>query len=106
MDEKGLAKLLPACALSLTLLLAVFAVPATAQTGDNRSGNGAAARTDARDDRRDDRRVAGDGEEERDWGWLGLLGLGGLLGLMPRKKREVHVRDAGDKQNPNVGNRR
>jgi MYXO-CTERM domain-containing protein len=105
MDEKGLAKFLPACALSLTLLLAVFAVPATAQTGDNRSGDGA-ARTDTRGDRRDDRRVAGDDEEERDWGWLGLLGLGGLLGLMPRKKREVHVRDGGDKQNPNAGNRR
>ena len=105
MDEKGLAKFLPACALSLTLLLAVFAAPATAQTGDNRSGDGA-ARTDTRGDRRDDRRVAGDGEEERDWGWLGLLGLGGLLGLMPRKKREVHVHDASDKQSPNVGNRR
>ncbi|MEG3876170.1 WGxxGxxG family protein [Microcoleus sp. herbarium7] len=30
-------------------------------------------------------------DRDFDWGWLGLLGLSGLLGLMP-KKREENVR--------------
>jgi hypothetical protein len=27
-------------------------------------------------------------DRDFDWGWLGLLGLSGLLGLMPRKREE------------------
>lgn len=38
------------------------------------------------DDRADDRVVVGD--DDTDYGWLGLIGLLGLAGL---KRREVHV---------------
>jgi hypothetical protein len=31
------------------------------------------------------------GDNDTDWGWIGLLGLGGLLGL---RRREVPNRDA------------
>jgi MYXO-CTERM domain-containing protein len=35
------------------------------------------------DTRRDD--------DNRDWGWIGLLGLAGLLGLRRRDREHVHV---------------
>ena len=39
---------------------------------------------------------------------VGLLGLAGLLGLMPRKKHEVHVRETHDVRDRNTtgGDRR
>jgi MYXO-CTERM domain-containing protein len=41
-------------------------------------------------------------EDHKDWGWLGLLGLGGLLGL--RKRRDEVRRDVRDRDD--VGMRR
>ena len=41
-------------------------------------------------------------EDGMDWGWIGLLGLGGLLGL--RKRRDEVRRDVNDRDN--VGMRR
>lgn len=64
--------------LASTLALAV--VPATAQTpssgapADSSAGY-TAARTDGRDN-------------GTDWGWVGLLGLTGLLGLIPKRRRD------------------
>ena len=102
---------LSAAVRALTLgftLLAFASAPAFAQSNDNGAGgannNATANREDRRDDRRDDRReYRGERDNDRDWGWLGLLGLGGLLGLMPRKRvpvvhetREVPGRDPRD----------
>lgn len=71
--------------LSISLLF-LLAVPVYAQDNsspaqDNRTTT---TRTETR---RDDTRQ--EEKRERDWGWLGLLGLGGLLGLMPRKRVPV-----------------
>jgi hypothetical protein len=92
MNEGRFSKFLRVGLLSLTLLASAGA--AAAQTSDNANGN-ANRPTDARDDRREVR-TADRRDDDTDWGWLGRLGLAGLLGLMPRKKKEVHVRDTND----------
>ncbi len=73
-------------ALCITLLLLV--VPAYAQDNNNAQGQQDNRTTTTRTEtRRDDNRQ--EEKRDRDWGWLGLLGLGGLLGLMPRKRVPV-----------------
>ncbi|HEV2861249.1 MAG TPA: WGxxGxxG family protein [Pyrinomonadaceae bacterium] len=93
-DEK-LSAAVRALALGFTLL-AFASSPAYAQSNNNNGAaggsntNATANNADRRDDRRDDRReTRGDRDDDTDWGWLGLLGLGGLLGLMPRKRVPV-----------------
>jgi hypothetical protein len=111
---------LSAAVRALTLgftLLAFSSAPAFAQSNNNNGGaagsnNATTNSAERRDDRRDDRREnRGDRDDDRDWGWLGLLGLGGLLGLMPRKRvpvvhesRDVPGRDPRDVRDP--GDRR
>jgi len=110
MRDQKLSAAVRASALGLALL-ACASAPAYAQSNN---GNAAANREERRDDRRDDRREnRGDRDDDRDWGWLGLLGLGGLLGLMPRKRvpvvhetRDVPGRAAGDVRDPDPGDRR
>ncbi len=110
MRDQKLSAAVRALALGFTLL-AFASAPAFAQSNDNGAGGGAnnasANSGERRDDRRDDRReTRGDRDEDRDWGWLGLLGLGGLLGLMPRKRVPVvhESRDARDRA-PDVRDR-
>lgn len=61
-------------------LALVAVIPASAQTpsgnapADSSAGY-SATRTDGRDD-------------GTDWGWVGLLGLTGLLGLIPKRRRD------------------
>jgi hypothetical protein len=73
---RSLARIAPTVAMA-----AVMSMPAIAQTT---SGGGTTAGTAARsttsETRRDDRGF--------DWGWLGLIGLAGLLGR--RKATHVH----------------
>jgi hypothetical protein len=107
MRDHKLSAAARALALGFTLL-AFASAPASAQSNDNGAvgGNNTATTNsgERRDDRRDDRReYRGDRDDHRDWGWLGLLGLGGLLGLMPRKRvpvvhesRDVPGRDPRD----------
>jgi hypothetical protein len=61
-----------------TLLAAVVAGPAIAQTTTGTAPGSAAVRTDNRDD-------------GFDWGWIGLLGLAGLAPLFMRKDRQGNV---------------
>jgi hypothetical protein len=78
-------------ALALGFTLLAFAPAAVyAQSNDNGASGGSNNSTANREERRDDRRERrGERDDDRDWGWLGLLGLGGLLGLMPRKRVPV-----------------
>ncbi|HUR97577.1 MAG TPA: WGxxGxxG family protein [Pyrinomonadaceae bacterium] len=50
----------------------------TAQSGTNGRSDNATTRTS---------------DNDTDWGWLGLLGLGGLLGLLPKKRTADADRD-------------
>ena len=94
MRDKRLTAAVRASALGFALL-AFASAPAYAQSNDNNAAgantNATSNREERRDDRRDDRReYRGERrDDDRDWGWLGLLGLGGLLGLMPRKRVPV-----------------
>lgn len=117
MRNQKLSAALRASALGLTLL-AFTAAPALAQSNNNGAAgantNATANREERRDDRRDDRReYRGDRDQDRDWGWIGLLGLGGLLGLMPRKRvpvvhesRDVPGRDPRDVRDRDPRDRR
>lgn len=107
MRKQKLSAALRASALGLSLF-AFTAAPAFTQSNDNGAAgantNATTNREERRDERRDERReYRGDRDKDRDWGWLGLLGLGGLLGLMPRKRvpvvhesRDVPGRDPRD----------
>ena len=90
MKRSDLSKAIGAGIIAAGLALAPAHLPASAQTdttGGTTSGtNSTTTTTTPRSD-------VNNAETDRDfdWGWLGLLGLSGLLGLIP-KKREENVR--------------
>ena len=108
-DQK-LSAAVRALALGFTLL-AFTSAPAFAQSNNN--GGAAGGSNNATVNSGDRREYRGERDNDRDWGWLGLLGLGGLLGLMPRKRvpvvhesRDVPGRDPRDVRDPDPRDRR
>jgi|SRR3954464_15711984 len=86
--KRGLIKNIKTGVLGLGITLLLLAVPAYAQDNNNApAGQDNRTTTTRTETRRDDTRQ--EERHDRDWGWLGLLGLGGLLGLMPRKRVPV-----------------
>jgi len=87
MKRSDLSKAIGAGIIAAGLALAPAHLPASAQT-DTTGGttNGTNSTTTTTSPRSD---VAGaDTDRDFDWGWLGLLGLSGLFGLIPRKREE------------------
>jgi MYXO-CTERM domain-containing protein len=68
---------------SILVLTGVIASPALLHAQSN------AASSDDRDTTaQDGTRTVMDRDDDRNWGWLGLLGLGGLLGLKRRDREK------------------
>src|SRR6476469_2618790 len=82
MKRSDLSKAIGAGIIAAGLALAPAHLPAAAQT-DTTGGttNGTNSTTTTTSPR-------SDADRDFDWGWLGLLGLSGLFGLIPRKREE------------------
>jgi len=82
MKRSDLSKAIGAGIIAAGLALAPAHLPASAQTDTTGGTNSTTTTTTGSD-------VAGaDADRDFDWGWLGLLGLSGLFGLIPRKREE------------------
>jgi MYXO-CTERM domain-containing protein len=85
MKRSDLSKAIGAGIIAAGLALAPAHLAASAQTdttGGTTNGTNSTTTTTGSD-------VAGTGtNRDFDWGWLGLLGLSGLFGLIPRKREE------------------
>ena len=82
MKRSDLSKAIGAGIIAAGLAIAPAHLPASAQTDTTGGTNNTTTTTTGSD-------VAGaDTDRDFDWGWLGLLGLSGLLGLIPRKREE------------------
>ena len=80
MKRSDLSKAIGAGMILAGLALAPAHLPASAQT-DTTGGTNTTTTTTSGSD-------AASANRSFDWGWLGLLGLSGLLGLIPRKREE------------------
>lgn len=85
MNRSYLSKVIGAGIVAAGLTLLPASLPASAQnsTTPNTNNNTSTTTTSPRSDT-----YSTDYNRDFDWGWLGLLGLGGLLGLLPRKREE------------------
>jgi|SRR4028118_2385291 hypothetical protein len=82
MKRSDLSKAIGAGIIAAGLALAPAHLPASAQTDTTGGTNNTTTTTTGSDV------ATADADRDFDWGWLGLLGLSGLLGLIPRKREE------------------
>ena len=82
MKRSDLSKAIGAGIIAAGLALAPAHLPASAQTDTTGGTNNTTTTTTGSDV------ASADADRDFDWGWLGLLGLSGLLGLIPRKREE------------------
>ena len=82
MKRSDLSKAIGAGIIAAGLALAPAHLPASAQTDTTGGTNNTTTTTRGSDV------ATADTDRDFDWGWLGLLGLSGLLGLIPRKREE------------------
>ena len=84
MKRSDLSKAIGAGIIAAGLALAPAHLPASAQT-DTTGGTNSTTTTTSPSSADV---ASADADRDFDWGWLGLLGLSGLLGLIPRKREE------------------
>ncbi|MEG5032959.1 WGxxGxxG family protein [Microcoleus sp. AT3-D2] len=84
MKRSDLSKAIGAGIIAAGLAIAPAHLPASAQTDTTPGTNNTTTTTTTP---RSDVYTA-ETDRDFDWGWLGLLGLSGLLGLIPRKREE------------------
>ena len=82
MKRSDLSKAIGAGIIAAGLALAPAHLPASAQTDTTGGTNNTTTTTTGSDV------ASADTDRDFDWGWLGLLGLSGLFGLIPRKREE------------------
>ena len=82
MKRSDLSKAIGAGIIAAGLALAPAHLPASAQTDTTGGTNNTTTTTTGSDV------ASAETDRDFDWGWLGLLGLSGLLGLIPRKREE------------------
>ena len=83
MKRSDLSKAIGAGIIATGLALAPAHLPASAQTDTTGGTNSTTTTTSPRSDV-----SSADTDRDFDWGWLGLLSLSGLAGLIPRKREE------------------
>ncbi len=82
MKRSDLSKAIGAGIIAAGLALVPAHLPASAQTDTTGGTNNTTTTTTGSDV------ATADADRDFDWGWLGLLGLSGLFGLIPRKREE------------------
>ena len=87
MKRSDLSKAIGAGIIAAGLALAPAHLPASAQTDTTGGTTGGTNSTTTTTTRGSDVASA-ETDRDFDWGWLGLLGLSGLFGLIPRKREE------------------
>ena len=86
MKRSDLTKTIGATIIAAGLAIAPAHLPASAQTNTAPGTNSRDTTTTTTTPR--SAVYSAENDRDFDWGWLGLLGLSGLLGLMPRKRQE------------------
>lgn len=87
MKRSDLSKAIGAGIIAAGLAIAPAHLPAAAQTNTAPGNSGTNNTTTTTTPRSDV--YSADNDRDFDWGWLGLLGLSGLLGLIPKKREET-----------------
>ncbi|WP_377475268.1 MAG: WGxxGxxG-CTERM domain-containing protein [Microcoleus anatoxicus] len=84
MKRSDLSKVISAGIIAAGLAIVPANLPAAAQTNTAPGTNSTTTTTSPRSDV-----YRTESDRDFDWGWLGLLGLSGLFGLMPRKETKT-----------------